>query len=213
MKILFAFAALFISLTGFCQKEDYLVKNNGDTVRGYIEYKNGLFHVGETKPVEVKADDVAWVKSKKYRGNILYSGKLRLYSDNLIDFEFDYTKREVVDTVLLLDEIYSTPKMNLYYGQSDLKLPLYFYKTPTDPRPIQLVISYHLEGGLANHRNDPIKYRGENSRVYIVENKGYVNQLKAIMGDCKKISEPMWELLSYRDYSLKQIIKKYNKCN
>ena len=100
----------------------------------------------------------------------------------------------------------------MYYVQNNFKLPFYFYKTPTDPKPIQLVIRYYLAGGLANYDNDRARYRGDKSRVTLVEDKGYVNQLHAIMGDCKKIPETMWELLSYRDYSLKKVIKKYNMC-
>ena len=78
---------------------------------------------------------------------------------------------------------------------------------------MQLVIRYYLKGGLANYDNDRSRYRGDKSKLMIEEDKGYVNQLRAIMGDCKKIPETMWELLSYRDYSLKNVIKKYNKCN
>ena len=36
--------------------------------------------------------------------------------------------------------------------------------------------------------------------------KGYVNQLYAIMGNCKKIQSNVWELLSYREYSFKEVI-------
>ena len=114
--------------------------------------------------------------------------------------------------MMILDEIYSTPKINLYFGKNTFKTHFYFYKTPSDSFPVQLVIRYYLQGGLANYDNDKARYRGDRSKLNIVEDKGYVNQLHAIMSECKKIPETMWELLSYRDYSLKQLIKKYNKC-
>jgi hypothetical protein len=211
MKLLFLFASFFISFAGLCQKGDYLVKNNGDTVWGDIKLKNKIFYVNGVSAFI--ADDVSRIKSSIYKGNTVFYGNLLTYSDNLADLEIDFIKKGITDTVLILDEIYATPKINLYYVTDNIKTPFYFYKTPSDPKPIQLVIRYYLQGGLANYNDDRARYRGEKSKVQIAEDKGYVNQLYAIMGDCKKISQPMWELLSYRDYSFKQIIKKYNKCN
>jgi len=213
MKLLFAFTLFFISITAMSQKEDYLVKNNGDTVWGDIRLKNKAFYVTGTSASVIKADDVSRVKSSNYKGNVVVWINLLTYSDNLSDLEIDFINKGSIDTVLILEEIYTTPKINLYYGTSSDKTPFYFYKTPSDPRPVQLVIRYYLQGGLANYLDDRARYRGDKSRVQIAEDKGYVNQLRAIMGDCKKINEPMWELLSYRNYSFKQIIKKYNKCN
>ena len=213
MKLLVAVCALFISVAGFSQKGDYLIKNNGDTVWGDIKLKNMMFYVKNASSLEINADDVTKVKSRNYKGSVVLRCNLLLYADNLSDLELDYIKKGVTDTVMILDEIYSTPKMNLYYAVNDFKIPFYFYKTPSDPKPLQLVIRYYLQGGLANYNDDRARYRGDKSKVGIAEDKGYVNQLHAIMGDCKKIPDTMWELLSYRDYSFKQIIKKYNKCN
>ncbi len=212
MKILFTLAAFCIATIGFSQNGDYLVKNSGDTIWGNISLKQNVFYVTGASPAEINAADVAKIKSGNYKGNTVVKCNLLLYADNLADLELDYIKKGETDTVLILDEIYTTPKINLYYVTNDFKIPFYFYKTPTDVRPVQLVIRYYLQGGLANYTNDRARYRGERSKVQIAEDKGYVNQLYAIMGDCKKIPEPMWEMLSYRDYSLKKLIKKYNQC-
>lgn len=213
MKLFFIVITLFMSVTGICQKKDYLVKNNGDTIWGEIKLENKVFYVKNMTPIEIDALGVSKVKSSNYKGSVVVRCNLQLYADNLSDLELDYIKKGVIDTVMILNEIYTTPKINLYYAVNNFKLPFYFYKTPSDPKPVQLVIRYYLQGGLANYNNDRARYRGDKSRVNIAEDKGYVNQLHAIMGDCKKIPEAMWELLSYRDYSFKQIIKKYNKCN
>ncbi len=213
MKILLLITALCFFLTGFSQENDYLVKNNGDTIWGSISLKNKTFYVVGANTLEVNADEVIKIKSVKYKGGTVVHCKLLLYADNLDDLELDWIKKGVTDTVMILDEIFSTPKINLYFGLDNFKTQFYFYKTPSDPFPIQLVIRYYLQGGLANYTWDRAKYRGDKSKVNIVEDKGYVNQLYAIMSDCKKIPETMWESLSYRDYSLKQLIKKYNKCN
>ena len=212
MKILIIIITCCFSFIGFSQKNDYLVKINGDTVRGEINLKNKIFYVSSPNSVEVNADEVKKIKSDKYKGNTVVHCKLELYSDNTNDLELDFIQKGVTDTVMILDEIYSTPKINLYFGKTTWKTHFYFYKTPSDSFPVQLVIRYYLQGGLANYDNDRARYRGDKSKLNIVEDKGYVNQLHAIMSECKKIPETMWELLSYRDYSLKQLIKKYNKC-
>lgn len=212
MKILFVLAACCISIAAFSQKNDYLVMNNGDTIRGKIKLKDKTFYVSGTTVEAISADDVSKVKSEHYNGTVVHC-KLELYTDNISDLEIDYIKRGAVDTVMVLNEIYSSPKINLYFGVSDFKTQYYFYKTPKDDRPVQLVIRYFLQGGLANYADDRARYRGEKSRVNIVEDKGYVNQLRAIMGDCKKISDVTWELLTYRNYSIKKVMKRYNKCS
>lgn len=212
MKLLFVFASLFISISGICQKNDYLIKNNGDTIWGEINLSNKIFYVAGKAETVINAEDVIKIKIKKYKGNTVVRCNLLTYSDNLSDLQIDVINKGSIDTVMILNEIYSTPKMILFYTTANDKTPYYFYKTPTDTKPIQLVVRYSLQGGLTNYGNDRGRYRGERSFVSITEDKGYVNQLFAIMGDCKKISQPMWELLSYRNYSLKKIIKTYNKC-
>ncbi len=213
MKLLFLFSSLFISFGSFCQKGDYLIKNNGDTIWGDIKLKNKIFYVTGASASVIKANDVSSIKSRNYRGNIVVPVILLKYTDNLSELELDFIEKEATDTVLILDEIYASPKINLYYVTDDYKVPFYFYKTPSDAKPIQLVIHYYLQGGLSNYIDNRSRYRGEKSRIYISEDKGYVNQLYAIMGGCKKITQPVWDLLSYRDYSLKQIAKIYNRCN
>ncbi|MBI3233022.1 MAG: hypothetical protein HYZ42_03110, partial [Bacteroidetes bacterium] len=177
MKLLFAFTALFISFTGICQKGDYLVKNNGDTIWGDIKLKNKIFYVTGTSASVIKSNDVSRIKSSKYRGNIVVPVNLLTYTDNLADLELDFIEKGATDTVLILDEIYVSPKINLYYATDNYKTPFYFYKTPSDPKPLQLVIRYYLQGGLANYTDDRARYRGDKSRIQIVEDKGYVNQL------------------------------------
>ena len=213
MKLLFVFASIFISISGLCQKVDYLVKNSGDTIWGDIKLKNKIFYVTGATALEIKAADVSRVKSRNYKGNTVVLCNLLTYSDNLSDLDIDFINKGSIDTVLILNEIYATPKINLYYVTDYMKTPFYFYKTPSDPKPLQLVVRYYLQGGLDNYNNDRARYMGVRSKVQIAEDKGYVNQLYALMSGCKKIPQSMWELLSYRDYSLKQIIKKYNKCN
>lgn len=212
MKLLFSFALLLSTLTGVCQNGDYLVKNNGDTIRGEINLNKKVFYVTGSKEEAIYADDVAEIKCSKYKGSTVVHCNLLTYSDNLSDLQIDFINKGSLDTVLILKEVYTTPKINLYYTVSNDKTPFYFYKTPADAKPVQLIVRYFLQGGLTNYDNDRIRYRGQKSLITITEDKGYVNQLFSIMGNCKKITPPMWELLTYRIYSFKKIMKAYNKC-
>jgi hypothetical protein len=112
---------------------------------------------------------------------------------------------------MILNEVYTTPKMNLYWGVDNFRQQYYFYKTPSDSLPIQLYINYSLGNGLAGNVGDQVQ-KGNYGSSHIVVQKGYVNQLRLIMGDCKKISDEEWNMLDYRVYSLKAVIKRYNKC-
>lgn len=212
MKIFLFLASIFFPLAAFCQNEDYLVKTNGDTIRGSIELKNKTFEISGPAKEYVNAPDVKTIKSKKYNGETVVPCTLQLYTDNMHLLEFGYDAQGHVDTVMILKKIFSSPKMDLYFGKDKYKSQYYFYQTPSDSLPVQLVIRYHLDGGLDNYGKDPGKYSGSSSAVFLTEDKGYVNQLHFFMGDCKKINDAMWELLSYRDYSLIELIKKYNKC-
>ncbi|MBK7375833.1 MAG: hypothetical protein KTQ13_04915 [Ferruginibacter sp.] len=212
MKTLLVSITLLLSLCGAGQNKDHLVKANGDTVWGSFRLKNQLFYTAGSDPVQVSASEVRKIKSEYFKGNTVVPCRLLLYTDDIDSYEIDFMRKESVDTIMVLDEIMTTPKINLYYGVSNFRTPFYFYKTPADSLPLQLVIRYFLQGGLANYTNDRPKYMGDKSKLNIVEDKGYVNQLHAIMGDCKKIPSSTWELLSYRGYSFKKLIKQYNKC-
>jgi len=209
MKTCLYFLLLCFSHSCFCQPKDYLVKNNGDTVFGKIRLKNKIFSVinGEHSQF-IKSTEVKQVNSNNYKGTAVVNCNLQLYNDDLSALEMGWTDVKASDTVMILQEVYSTPKINLYLGTDNFKRQYYFYKTPLDSCPVQLVVRYYLGGGLTAYAAHPEENRGERAKVHLEEDKGYVNQLMMIMGDCNKIPEGMWEILTYREYSLRQLIKK-----
>ena len=203
----------FALASAFCQKNEWLVKQNGDTLYGQIEMLNKEFVV--TGPAAsntiVKAADVKRIHSPHFNGEIVLPCILHIYADDLeLLLKYEYISGDR-DTVLVLDEVYSSPKMNLYFSKDVFKMQYYFYKTPQDPVPVQLYINYALGGG-AQANFDKAYVKGQESIVHLEVQKGFVNQLKLIMGDCKNISETYWEQLDYRLYSLKGLLNKYNKC-
>jgi hypothetical protein len=211
-KIYLQVLATLIAASTYGQKNEYLVKQNGDTLYGDIEFRNKAFVVNSSGANSSVTDaaDVKRIHSKNFKGNVVLSCHLNTYIDVLTELMPGTFKTTVLDTVMVLDEIYSTPKINLYFSKDYLRRQYYFIKTPSDPDPVQLYVNYAISG--ENHQNLSGVISDLASAEHIVVQKGYVNQLRAIMLDCKNISAADWEALDYRDYSLKAVIKKYNKC-
>lgn len=195
------------------QNKEYLVKHNGDTLYGKIELRNKIFILTNTvgAVTELNAIEVKIVHSENIKFNTVVPCKLHVYFDDIADLERYQFVNSSRDTLMILDEVYSTPKMNLYWGVDNFRRQYYFYKTPADPLPIQLFINYSLGGGTSADL-EKTYVRGIDTKNHLEVQKGYINQLRLIMGDCKKISDGEWEILDYRIYSLKSVIKKYNKC-
>ena len=212
MKTICLLVLTFASLTAVCQKSEYLVKQNGDTLYGEIQVRNKEFIVtgSAASTITFSAAEVKTIHSPKYNGHLVVPCKLRTYTDEISELRTDSYNTSVLDTVMILNEVYSTPKMNLYFGKDDFRTQYYFYKTPSDSMPRQLYINYYISGAIKQNLTATISYLS--SATHIEVQKGYVNQLRLIMGDCKKISDDEWESLDYRIYSLKAVIKKYNKC-
>lgn len=214
MKIVSIITFLLFSFSyGLCQNKDFIVTNTGDSIYGKIQLKNSYFIIANsTGPQTMYADNVKKIYGVNFKGHTVVHCNLHLYNDNLTDLQMGYAPIKEKDTVMILKEIYSTEKINLYFGTDNLKTQYYFYSTPAEPVPVQLVVRYYLSGGLTSYAQSPAESRGDKSRMHIEVDKGFVNQLKRVMADCETIPEVIWDLLTYRDYSLKDLIKRYNSC-
>lgn len=196
----------------FAQKKEYIIKNNGDTVFGRIALKDKHFIINTKgkRNMVVNAADVKRAHLKKYKGSLVLPCKLNTYIDNLEFLErYKYVTYQI-DTVLLLSEVYNSPKMNLYFCTDANEQQYYFFKTPKDSLPIQLYVNYALAGG--NTGYDYFYARGQDAITHIEVQRAFVNQLKLAMEDCPSISKETWLLLDYRIYSFKKLIKLYNEC-
>lgn len=212
MKIGLTFLCFFATAIAFGQQKEFIVLQNGDTLFGAVNLHNKMFIVTNNYVVSTyRAIDVKKVFSRSFKFNTVVPCVLHVYVDRLVDLKYNYYTNMERDTVMVLDEILSTPKMNLYFGTDNNKQQYYFYKTPADSLPVQLYINYSIAGGLTGEFGNAAQM-GNRGSTHIEVQKGYVNQLRLIMGNCKKITEAEWELLDYRSYSLKSIIKKFNKC-
>jgi hypothetical protein len=201
----------FLSLCSVSQQKSFLVMHSGDTLFSNAIQLSGKYFTAADFSSPVNADEV-YKANVNGREAVVLHCVLQLYTDNINSLERSWVNLASADTVLYLNEIYRTPKMNLYFATDNSRAQYYFYKTPADKVPVQLVVRYNIGGGLTAYGNDPGAYKGQLSITHLAEDKGYVNQLRFIMKDCKKIPEGMWDVLQYRGFSFKKLIKTYNKC-
>jgi hypothetical protein len=205
-KVIITGCLSIIFLHTVAQKNEGLVMNNGDTV--FCDYTlNGNFisvkNEGRlTRLVDTR--DVQSVFSNNNSQTVLFL-KLETFSDNP-DEIFDPLSKNMseYDTTLLLSEVYSTPKMKLYTATDKRKVQYYFVKKPQDIRPAQLLIRYAVYYARVG---ELINWGSPNLTIHRI----YIDQLKGLMTDCPKMTYGDFEIVDYRDYSLKKIIRKYNR--
>lgn len=212
MKNMLLVCCLCISVCSFAQKEEYLIKISGDTLFGKdfkLNKKTFSYKDLSGTKKEIAATDIRNIRSSDYKGSVVFSGILHRYTDDLTVLQKDFDAAAQSDTAMILTEEYLGPKMNLYQGKDTWGSLYYFYQQPSDPMPVQLVVRYMLGGGVGSAG---IERRRTETDTHINEMKGYANQLRAIMGDCSKFNESTWESMTYRIYSIKWVIKKFNSC-
>ncbi len=192
-------------LLATAQKSEYIVTFRGDTINGPYNLSGNVIEVSvsATEKKNFPADDVKEVYNGSSLSQVLHF-PLRTYSDNIETVQSTSYKDEVYDTTMFLKEVYNTPKMNLYFAVDKNKVQYYFVKRPEDKVPQQLMVSYSIVRPYKDDSRPGYTYSMLNQQRF------YINQLKGLM-DCDPVSEETWNLMDYRVYSFKKIIKLYNK--
>jgi hypothetical protein len=139
-----------------------------------------------------------------------------LYNDNITELNSNsYTGGKICDTVMVLKETYNTPKMILFEAPDKERVMYYFIKKPGDPVPVQLAVGYEASKAhmrITGHLIADSVVNTDRGVGIIREQRFYVDQIRFAMADCDKITEDDLNMLTYRGYSFKKIIKRYNKC-
>jgi hypothetical protein len=206
LKVIIAGCFSIMFLQAAAQKVEGLVMNNGDTVFCKYAVKGNFisFKKAGSAAALVDAREVQSVFSNNNSQTVLFL-KLETFTDNPDEIFDPVSKnRSEYDTTLLLSEMYSTPKMNLYSATDNRKVQYYFVKKPQDKHPAQLLIRYTVYYA---RMGEVITWGSPNLTIQRI----YIDQLKGLMTDCPKMSAGDFEIVDYRDYSLKKIIRKYNK--
>jgi hypothetical protein len=206
VKVFITICCTILFQNAEAQKAEGLVMNNGDTVFCDYTLKGNLFSVKNpgslTRLVDTR--EVQSVFSNNDKHTVLFL-KLETFSDNPDEIFDPVSKnRSEYDTTLLLNELYSTPKMKLYTAIDNRRVQYYFVKKPQDSRPAQLLIRYTVYYAKVG---EVITWGSPNLTIQRI----YIDQLKGLMADCARLTAGDFEVVDYRNYSLKKIIKKYNK--
>jgi len=208
MKAVF-FLFLFLTASLPVRSQHFIVTHPGDTLWGEIKL-NGkeialLKSDGTTRIFP--ADDIAYIHNSRYTGTVLHT-RLTLYSDNIdVVQKWDYKGGDIIDTVMVLKLVFKSKKMDLFQAVDKDKAMYYFVKKPTDSLPIQMIVKYGIQtyGDRVFLRNDAVV-------SVLAQQRRYIDQLTLMMIDCDKITLADLNMMDYRIYSFKKIIRRYNKC-
>ena len=197
------------SITAFAQSNEYIVKNNGDTVTGEVKILAKQIKVIRTPAdtVTFNSEDVRFFV-KKNTAKIVLRLMLYGYTDDIAEIQSTSYSNPVYDTTILLTPVISGGKLNLFTGKDKRKVVYFFVQRQEDVAPIQLL--YSIGGDMPDRASwgHPFQYVN-----YITHHRIYQVQLWEMTGDCEFISVVNLQALDYRESSLKAFIKRYNnKC-
>lgn len=202
--ILFLF--IFLSTAYIIKAQDHIIKNDGDTVWGKLKTEaKFIFVENGSGMLQFNSEDIAYVVQKG-KSRIPLRLILLGYTDNIDVVQEPSYSDPVYDTTVLLNEIVTGPKMNLYTAKDKRGIDYYFVKRPVDEVAIQLL--YKVGGGMPDKKNWSRHYQFVN---YISKYTIFADQLRELTEDCPAISDLELSNLVYQEYSLKKIVKKYNK--
>lgn len=201
---------LFIlpSLSVFSQPKEYIVKHNGDTIAGeftVLPHRILVTKPGTKDTLSFAADDV-WLAVKDKNIKTVLKLVLYGYTDNVEVVQSSGYSDPVYDTTLLLKPLITGERLNLYTAKDKRKVDYYFIQGIRDSIPVQLL--YSVGGRMPEKASWGSQYQFVS---YVNRYKIFVDQLRAITGDCSAIPEGDYEMLTYLESSLKKFIKKYNK--
>ncbi len=210
MKItILALVSLF-SISAFAQSKEYIVKQNGDTVRGEVK-----IFTKQVKVIRAPSDTISFNSEdvRLFVKNNTTKTVLRLilygYSDNIEEVQTPNYSNPVYDTTILLTPIISGEKLNLFSGKDKRKVVYFFVQGPKDSVPVQLL--YSVGGDIRERENWNRPYQWVS---FVTYHRIFEDQLNDITADCDYITVGDVEMLEYRESSFKAFVKRYNKkCN
>jgi len=205
----FFLVILFFSVYLSAISQHFIITHSGDTLQGEVKLYDKKITVLNTTGTSktFTADEVAYMHSSRYTGTVLHC-RLTVYSDNIdVVQKWDYVGGGIIDTVMILKEVLQTRKMNLYQAVDKDKAMYYFVKKPTDSLPIQMIVKYGIQ-----YYGDNVVRRNEAIASVLTQQRRYIDQLTLMMIDCDKVTLADLNMMDYRIYSFKKIIRRYNKC-
>jgi hypothetical protein len=207
MKIIIAAFFLLASLPALAQSNEYIVKNNGDTIRGHVEIFAKEIKVSKTATdvVTFNSEDV-WKVVKNKSVKTVLRVVLYGYTDNIEAVQSPSYSDPVYDTTILLTAIITGEKLNLYSAKDVRRVEYFFVQRERDSIPVQLLYS------VGGHMPEKASW-GQNYAFvsYISRYKVFTRQLREMIDDCDYFTEADFDMLDYLESSLKKFVRQFNK--
>jgi len=197
-------ATAFIPISTFCQKNylaGYLILSNGDTITGFIDYRNwennpGIVFFAKTpdddkqgySPVDIKEFGVL---DEKYFSAVV---ETELSSDKTTDLDYD-AELNIVKETGFLQALVKGDK-SLYLLRSKLGKEQYYIGQ--DSSYDLLVYKKYL--------------KDQDGKSVIVENRKYIGQLILYLKDCPSLQQKL-QNTTYQQNSLEKLFLSYYDCS
>lgn len=208
MKAFLFILFILSSLPVFSQPKEYIVKHNGDTIAGeftVLPHRILVTKPGTKDTLSFAAEEI-WLAVKDNNIKTVLKLVLYGYTDNVEVVQSSGYTDPIYDTTLLLKPLITGERLNLYTAKDKRKVDYYFIQGIRDSMPVQLL--YAVGGRMPEKASWGSQYQFVS---YVNRYKIFVDQLRAITGDCAAIPNGDYEMLTYLESSLKKFIKKYNK--
>lgn len=208
MRAVILILLLFFSVNIFGQSNEYIVKNNGDTVTGEVKILAKQIKVIGTlaDTLTFNSEDIRFYV-KKNTVKIVLRLMLYAYTDNIDEIQSPTYSNPVYDSTILLTPLISGEKLNLFRGQDKRKVVYYFVQRLEDMVPIQLLYSIGGEMQAKDSWGHPYEFLN-----YITHHRIFESQLRDMTSDCEYSKEVYLSMIDYRiESSIKKFINRYNK--
>lgn len=204
MKFLFAAIVACLSYPSYAQKSvinGYVVKLNGDTTKGYIDYKNwnktpysvSFYQTlgGQKQVLDTLTIKAFGVKNEKYNDTyIAQTIDIENSEQNISRMGLDPNPTFLKKTIFL-QKILNGSVSILKHTDSNARAHYFIAK---DQKIQELISKKYLVGGLP------------------VSNNSYKGQLLELLADCPSITSAEIGRLNYREDDLIQLVTKYINC-
>jgi len=208
MKAVILNLALLFSANAFAQSNEYIVKNNGDTVTGEVKILAKQIKVIRTPSDTIifNSEDVR-LFVKNNTAKIVLRLMLYGYTDDIVEIQSGTYSNPVYDTTMLLTPVISGEKLNLFRGKDKRKIVYFFVQHEDAVAPVQLL--YSIGGEMQEKASWGHPYQYVN---YITHHRIFESQLRDMTSDCEYVTEGHLKMVDYRlESSIKTFIKRYNK--
>lgn len=194
----------------------YIINPGGDTLHGYIDYRNWSVNPDKTYFRKQSNDDIttytcANIKGFGVSGETYVRAVVQIDESKLNTNDLDLTKElQLITDTVFLEAIFQGSKSLYYYESNATKAQFYIQQ---DSVYELLIYKKYLktQSTGSNYTDNKSFLRETNDETNVVENKRYLSQLAVYLNDCPDIQRN-FKTMTYTKQSLVKLFTQYYKC-